>query len=147
MPSGGGVDRHDILLKCSLKISRLSSTFLQDPEILAEWQQFGDIETLLSYGLRPSFNPCASERSKLAKALARALPLAHPTIAATVEGYPSGVAISISLTRVSDQAFLSPDRRRKTCSGFAMAFFRIHSQNWFAPSSSWLSRRVGNLGR
>jgi len=52
-------------------------TFFQNPEAFAEWQQVGGIETLLSYGIRPTFNPGSSERCRLAKALASALPQAH----------------------------------------------------------------------
>lgn len=52
-------------------------TFLRRPEIFSDWRQVGGIETLLSYGIRPSFNPDPSEQSALAKALANALPQAH----------------------------------------------------------------------
>jgi calcineurin-like phosphoesterase family protein len=51
--------------------------FLGHPEIFAEWRQFGGIETLLSYGIRPSFNPDASEQKMLASALTSVLPHTH----------------------------------------------------------------------
>jgi serine/threonine protein phosphatase 1 len=50
---------------------------LRQPEIFSDWRQVGGIATLLSYGIKPSFNPDPSERKALAKALAKALPQAH----------------------------------------------------------------------
>src|SRR5262249_28266695 len=55
----------------------LLEMFLRDPDILEDWRQVGGIETLLSYGIRPSRKPDSSERSALAKALAKVLPQAH----------------------------------------------------------------------
>lgn len=47
--------------------------FLDDPEILDEWRLYGGLETLLSYGLKPSFSPDKRERSRLAEELAAAI--------------------------------------------------------------------------
>jgi len=55
----------------------LLEEFLRQPEVFSEWRQVGGIETLLSYGIRPSFNPSTSEQQILAKALANALPENH----------------------------------------------------------------------
>jgi serine/threonine protein phosphatase 1 len=51
--------------------------FLQDPEVLVAWREFGGLETLRSYGLNPSLNPPRGERVQLAQALAAALPTSH----------------------------------------------------------------------
>jgi serine/threonine protein phosphatase 1 len=51
--------------------------FLQNPAILADWRQLGGLETLMSYGLKPSMHCGAAEQVELAKALAAALPNQH----------------------------------------------------------------------
>jgi serine/threonine protein phosphatase 1 len=51
--------------------------FIQDPTIMQHWQHVGGLETLLSYGLKPSMNSDATERSELAIAFRAALPPAH----------------------------------------------------------------------
>jgi serine/threonine protein phosphatase 1 len=56
----------------------LFEEFLRNPEIIATWRRVGGIETLLSYGIRPSsFNPDAAEQAALAQRLADVLPPAH----------------------------------------------------------------------
>jgi len=47
---------------------------LKTPSQLQDWKQFGGLQTLTSYGLRPSLNPDAEEQSELIKQLARAIP-------------------------------------------------------------------------
>lgn len=51
--------------------------FLQNPAILADWRQLGGLETLMSYGLRPSMKADIAEQLELAKALAASLPKHH----------------------------------------------------------------------
>jgi serine/threonine protein phosphatase 1 len=51
--------------------------FLQKPTALAEWRQLGGLETLMSYGLKPSVNADAAEQVELANALAAVLPNEH----------------------------------------------------------------------
>ncbi len=51
--------------------------FLRDPTRLHDWRQFGGLQTLISYGLRPSLNPGIREQVDLARALAAALPSDH----------------------------------------------------------------------
>ncbi|MCA6117924.1 serine/threonine protein phosphatase [Bradyrhizobium sp. WSM 1738] len=51
--------------------------FITDPRSLDEWRQYGGLETLLSYGLRPSINPDRDEQTKLATELAEVLPREH----------------------------------------------------------------------
>ncbi len=51
--------------------------FLRNPAILADWQQFGGLETLMSYGLTPSMRADSAEQLELAKALAASLPKHH----------------------------------------------------------------------
>jgi serine/threonine protein phosphatase 1 len=55
----------------------LLEEFLRNPEIIATWRHLGGIETLLSYGIRPSFNPDATERTLLAQQFANTLPAEH----------------------------------------------------------------------
>ena len=51
--------------------------FLVNPDMLAQWRQFGGLQTLMSYGLTPSPNPDAEERRALAQALVHQMPPAH----------------------------------------------------------------------
>ena len=51
--------------------------FLDDPMRLHDWRQFGGLQTLISYGLRPSLNPTGGEQLDLARAFAAALPPDH----------------------------------------------------------------------
>lgn len=51
--------------------------FFQDPSQLHHWRQFGGLQTLISYGLRPSLTPGLAEQIDLARAFATALPSAH----------------------------------------------------------------------
>ena len=53
------------------------SRFLQDPTTLSEWSRIGGLETLMSYGLKPSLNPDAEAQKDLAKALNGVLPDSH----------------------------------------------------------------------
>jgi serine/threonine protein phosphatase 1 len=53
------------------------SSFLQNPGVLGEWRRFGGLETLISYGLRPSVNPDSTEQAELAGALKSAIPNTH----------------------------------------------------------------------
>jgi serine/threonine protein phosphatase 1 len=51
--------------------------FLNDPSVLAEWGHLGGLETLRSYGLRPSIKARDAEQRKLADRFAEALPQNH----------------------------------------------------------------------
>src|SRR5262245_9328570 len=70
-----GIRHESVYLRGNHEV--LFGEFLRCPEILAEWRKVGGIETLLSYGVRPSPNPDDLERSMLAAALASALPRSH----------------------------------------------------------------------
>lgn len=50
---------------------------LRDPTKLAEWRQFGSLQTLMSYGIQPPLNPNAAEQAKLIEALNEVMPLDH----------------------------------------------------------------------
>jgi serine/threonine protein phosphatase 1 len=63
----------------------LMEGFLRNPERFAIWREVGGIETLLSYGIRPSVNPDAAEQSMLAQRLAEVLPPAHRQFLFTLE--------------------------------------------------------------
>lgn len=51
--------------------------FLADSRTLEVWRQYGGLETLLSYGLKPTLNPDRSEQVRLAGELAKTLPDEH----------------------------------------------------------------------
>lgn len=51
--------------------------FLTNPAVLSEWQRYGGIATLISYGLKPAMNADEHERAALSAAFAQALPAAH----------------------------------------------------------------------
>lgn len=53
------------------------SRFLEDPVVLDEWRFCGGLETLLSYGLKPTFSPDKHERKTLSEELARAISTRH----------------------------------------------------------------------
>jgi serine/threonine protein phosphatase 1 len=59
--------------------------FLADPRSLDEWRQYGGLETLLSYGLKPSINPDLNEQTKLASEFTRTLPREHLDFLQTLE--------------------------------------------------------------
>ncbi len=51
--------------------------FINDPTMLANWQQVGGLATLNSYGLRPPINANKREQIEIAEAFSRALPDEH----------------------------------------------------------------------
>jgi serine/threonine protein phosphatase 1 len=51
--------------------------FLADSRTLDQWRQYGGLETLLSYGLKPTISPDRHEQVRLADELAVALPRGH----------------------------------------------------------------------
>ena len=51
--------------------------FLADPSVLDEWREYGGLETLLSYGLKPTIRPDRQEQVRLADELAHAISGEH----------------------------------------------------------------------
>lgn len=51
--------------------------FLKVPTLLDNWQQYGGLETLVSYGLKPPMNPSFTDQARLARDLASATPESH----------------------------------------------------------------------
>jgi serine/threonine protein phosphatase 1 len=51
--------------------------FIANPEIIADWRQYGGFETLMSYGLQPTMKTDAAEQAELAKAFSFMLPRSH----------------------------------------------------------------------
>jgi serine/threonine protein phosphatase 1 len=51
--------------------------FLENPEVLTSWGQWGAFPTFLSYGLKPNNNPDAQRRRELQAELRAVLPPAH----------------------------------------------------------------------
>lgn len=70
-----GARRETVCLKGNHEV--FPAKFLRDPETLHEWAQFGGINTLLSYGLRPPRNPRHDELGALAAEFSAAIPKAH----------------------------------------------------------------------
>jgi len=60
--------------------------FLADPSVLQAWSRFGGLQTLMSYGLKPSVDPDENERRELAADFSRALPSGHRAL---LEALPS----------------------------------------------------------
>ena len=54
--------------------------FPDNPGLLANWRQFGGLQTLISYGLKPSLNPGPAEQRELAREFVSAVPEAHRTL-------------------------------------------------------------------
>jgi serine/threonine protein phosphatase 1 len=61
--------------------------FLRDPAVLDAWRQYGALETLMSYGLKPKINANAAEKEELALAFARVLPEAHREFLANLKTF------------------------------------------------------------
>src|SRR5262249_39065287 len=59
--------------------------FLRNPATLRQWRNFGGLETLVSYGLKPSINPDEREQSEIAVAFSHALPESHQRFLANLE--------------------------------------------------------------
>jgi serine/threonine protein phosphatase 1 len=51
--------------------------FFSNPETLTHWRQYGGLDTLMSYGVVPPFNPTADQLAALAERLYQAMPDAH----------------------------------------------------------------------
>ena len=51
--------------------------FAANPSILEDWQQFGGIETLMSYGIVPPIDKGVDTQARLAAAFDQALPVSH----------------------------------------------------------------------
>lgn len=54
--------------------------FLRDATTLSEWARIGGLETLMSYGLKPTFSPSSAEQDKLAADLKSSLPAQHQAL-------------------------------------------------------------------
>ena len=51
--------------------------FLREPATLAQWRQYGGLDTLMSYGVVPKFNADKDELLAIAERLSLALPMRH----------------------------------------------------------------------
>jgi serine/threonine protein phosphatase 1 len=50
---------------------------LSDPAKLEDWRQFGGLQTLMSYGIQPTFSPNTNEQTDLIRALVEVMPGNH----------------------------------------------------------------------
>lgn len=89
--------------------------FLKDPETLRDWSRIGGLETLMSYGLKPTLNPDTDTQKELAVALNAQLPDIHRRFLAGLRtsfmcgGYfftHAGVRPGIPLAHQSDDDLL-----------------------------------------
>jgi serine/threonine protein phosphatase 1 len=89
--------------------------FLTDPTILEDWQRYGGLETLISYGITPTINADAATQMQLAAALDQALPQSHREFISSLE--PSftcgdfffvhaGIRPGVSLTKQREEDLL-----------------------------------------
>jgi serine/threonine protein phosphatase 1 len=81
--SGCGRTRETVFLRGNHET--FVDRFLSEPAILDEWRLCGGLETLMSYGLKPSINPDAAEQARLAVELAKAMPPRHVEFLDTLE--------------------------------------------------------------
>ena len=120
----GSRDVLNLLINCALKRETIFlrgnhdimvSRFLQDPTTLSDWSRVGGLETLMSYGLKPSLNPDADAQKDLAKALNGALPDSHRRFLAGLRSsftcgdyffVHAGVRPGIPLARQSEEDLL-----------------------------------------
>ena len=82
----GSRDVINILINCALGREMIFlrgnhdlfvARFLKDPATLQDWSQIGGLETLMSYGLQPTFRPDTGAQDELAQALNAVLPASH----------------------------------------------------------------------
>jgi serine/threonine protein phosphatase 1 len=59
--------------------------FLRRPDVLSEWQHLGGLETLWSYGVKPSINADRAKQIELSQALSIALPREHRNFLASLQ--------------------------------------------------------------
>ena len=70
--------RRTVLLKGNHEAYLLE--FLNNPSILEDWRRCGGLQTLTSYGLKPSIKPQSDEQWELARELDRLLPKNHKAL-------------------------------------------------------------------
>jgi len=89
--------------------------FLNDPDVLAEWRQYGGFDTLLSYGLVPTIKQDAQRQRKLASEFTKVLPSSHREFLSSLRQYficgdfffvHAGVRPGIPLTEQSEKDLL-----------------------------------------
>lgn len=54
--------------------------FLSDPSSLENWARIGGLETLMSYGLKPTFSPSPKQQKELEAGLRNAMPAQHQSL-------------------------------------------------------------------
>jgi serine/threonine protein phosphatase 1 len=59
--------------------------FLSDPSMLRHWRQYGGLQTIMSYGLKPSLNPSPEEQRELARGLAERMSTNHRELIASMQ--------------------------------------------------------------
>ena len=72
-----GRKRHHTMLYLKGNHETYVTQFLNDPSLLAEWQHYGGLPTLMSYGVTPSMNADTAEQGRLAEVLRAAIPDSH----------------------------------------------------------------------
>lgn len=89
--------------------------FLKNPDILSIWRRYGGLETLLSYGLTPTFETDAQAQRELAADLDRILPTSHREFLSSLKQHficgdfffvHAGVRPGICLTEQSEDDLL-----------------------------------------
>ncbi len=101
--------------------------FLSVPAVLAEWRLCGGLETLVSYGLKPSINPGAAEQRRLAPKHWRSLYPDRTSNFSNPSSSRSVVGIFCLTMPVFDRAFPFGSRGKKIYFGFARSFSSVIS--------------------
>ena len=70
-----GAEQNSVFLKGNHEAYVLH--FLENADALQRWRRFGGLETLISYGLKPSLCPTAEESADIAAELMRSMPEHH----------------------------------------------------------------------
>jgi serine/threonine protein phosphatase 1 len=89
--------------------------FIKNPAMLQDWQALGGLETLMSYGIKPSINASAAAQAELAAQFDRILPDSHRQFLGRLESSftcgdfffaHAGVRPGIPLEKQSDEDLL-----------------------------------------
>jgi serine/threonine protein phosphatase 1 len=81
--------RKTVLLKGNHEIYLLE--FLRNPSVLRDWRHFGGLQTLFSYGLRPSLDPSEAEAQELSREFASVLPWEHRAL---LQALPNSLSLT-----------------------------------------------------
>ena len=127
---------------------KIALDFLKNHSVLKSWRSCGGLDTLVSYGLRPSFSSSADERLRLSRELSECMPAEHLNFLMSLRLYFKSGNFSL-FTQVSDRGRSSKIKMRRTCFRFVMNFLSITSHSNFLLCMGippWARRTCGLIG-